>query len=534
MSDIMNLCDDELRSQIKKCAAISLKKCKTMVKLKKAGEKELKNFKKIYTEKNKKAGKAGKTDLREKLKEGCDNVYDTASEVFNTGNRVPTYSDNIFSILCVEKDAIYCGSNILSNDKKLITSLNKIKKYHDSLIQYNLEKTSLIAKTLNNLNPKLDTGLKSLEKFNSIDYKKLPLEDLYKTYENATSIMEKVKEHKESIENSNSVTAKISKDIFKNYSDTRSFAKIIINSYSKIEKSLKAIKEKNQKACENMKFEDLIKKEDISGFTTNIKKIKAVVKNLAEGFTRDFDIRSLKSVKNFPKKAIRQILSLINESEKFDIEGLKSAIDKIIGQNKIKSINTKLDNIKISYENYKCDKKTYTDIKSLEEKAKTYLKPQQSNNIQILLDKIRDNGLVKENIIHSDVDEAVKNTTVIEDVLTDIEKEAGKNNIYHLILIKSLSEELFKYMNKLKGDFDNLYGICQDMEKALTSSKFSAKTILGKVQPITGVIATIGCFAGFAMSSICPAVGWVVFGVCIAAFAINIGTAIYKSVTNNK
>ncbi len=92
------------------------------------------------------------------------------------------------------------------------------------------------------------------------------------------------------------------------------------------------------------------------------------------------------------------------------------------------------------------------------------------------------------------------------------------------IFVKNLADSLSKILDDLGYMTEEINRMCQ-------AKKGGSTDLLSKASKITSVIATIGCFAGFAMSSICPIAGWAIFGVCCASFAVNLANGVRNAVT---
>lgn len=551
---IEDLYNTKLTATTKKCAAVLLKRCKMIAKWKKLGEKALEDFKKIYTNKSSASeGEEDKKSLKDKLKsklkgkkEGrdmvtraelvqcCDNIYAKADNLFTkaeiSGN---FYGTIVEKELNSKKASIMVGNRILSEDKKLIKSIQEVAKYYDYLKVYDIKSIILASHTLQNLNLKLNAGLETIIKsyiqlsnsgINEIElFKNNCLSHLPGIRKNATNIINKKKELLESLSKSKSDSKTLLDGIFDNYSSARDCSKAINNSYNELEGNILKIKEKNPDVFNKLKLEDFIKKDDISNFLPEIKKIKEEAIKINGGRTARFDLRSVQSAKNFPTKTISKLLSSI-----IDFLNGKTptfSIDNLEIKDKIDKVEKKLEEIKLA--TYEKNTES-TNIEEARKRAEDWFNSQ-TKSPEIKIDLTEENATEHNHQkIKSNIESQLGDIANIESTLKKISDKAKEDKVYHLALIEKMSSDLSEAINKLKGEFDTTFKACNDLVKQLGGSKL--KRALGRIQPITGAIATIGCFAGFAMSSICPVVGWAIFGVCVAAFAVNLGVAIYRAV----
>lgn len=240
-----------------------------------------------------------------------------------------------------------------------------------------------------------------------------------------------------------------------------------------------------------------------------------------------------------PQQNIKNIKDAILEIvEKFDIND-KYVDNFLLDEIRLKFpkiINEILDYIYLDDKKLSFSSKSFPSLKCEVEKFEKNLKivkqHKNCNNSSKSL-KIRDENLEAEKYFKGSlVSNSIQKTELLDigQTLENLKNYALGNDCLFLALIYKFTEILKSILEK---DTNNIAEINHDCSRYLNlyrdkTKLKKAKNFSAKIGSLTAAIATIGCFAGFAVDSIHPVVGWTIFSVCSLAFIFNLINAIDK------
>ena len=532
-SFIESLADNNITAKSEKYASILKKKCKEIVKLKKLAIKATAKFKEIYDK-----------EKNDEIKKACITMLGIANEIFNNGSNKENSKNSLLKSITIDNKThtISSGKN-KSKNKKLCASIDKVKKIYDFLKDIDVKGVILASSILEKFNPKLKTGKNDLVAYYS-DLKNCysttlttfdgNLASLSELSNDVGKVLRDKEEYFQRAEQMQGELKLLVDEIYTDYDELRGTAKVLNGNFKKFEKNalklqaanLDATKDINQKNFENQKY--------IENFLPEIKKIKKEAKAIMNSEIVQFDIRSLQSAKAFPSKVCNKILKSISVFLKNgDSKKIEESLE--IGAS-IKSIKDKIDAIEgKKYENgFSSD--SIIDIEQTKKEAEKWFKSRKQAPPDVGINNLKNTSNEK---IKAEVEKEFgkfeKVSDTLESIKTEVEKSENKNKkAYHLALIECFSNNLKEAFFELKEEFDKIFKPVQELMdhvKKHAKLKKVGHEIASKIDAlssVTGPIATIGCFAGFAISFVCPIVGWLIAGICVVAFVVNLSNGIIK------
>ena len=401
---------------------------------------------------------------------------------------------------------------------------------------------------LKTLDPKLKTG-RNLINIKKDDYRVLDeeiysngrnklknnLEILIKMSSDANDLLKNSKEFKTSGDG----LEKICNEIFINYGKIRAKSKLLPKQCNTIRKNI----------------ENLPNMAQSMGITESLPDMKNFLE-VASGWLPSSFPKDVKLIKNLTVKTMKNLQThssalyiriMDNQSKIY-----RKIVSKILDY--LKSIFILKENKK-SVEFFNLKK----EIKKMEDKMKEvndYLNSQSKNSVETLnWENILED--VKKNICKTNCPEIkinfknfVGSGLTPEEQKEKILKEMGiSNEVYNVQ--KTLEKFESNYSNNQTQLIAAIYIFTQDLAKMIGSlssyvaevaayvarlsrdiKRATPEKFISKISSVTSAIGTIGCFAGFAMTSICPIVGWAIFAVCSVAFIFNFTNALYKMRAN--